>query len=420
LTFDLNQTPLIGIDASRANRTQRSGIENYSLQIIRSLLQQENKWRFRLYLREEPIAELAHLGDLANVEIRVVPTPPLWARLQQWLPLPPFWSRLALPAELKNHPPDILFVPGHILPPGYHGKSLTVIHDLAYRFFPQDYGLVERHYLEKTTSDNARRSHHLLTVSDQTRQDLIELYPIPQEKITVHYPGCDKELYRPYSIEESSGALRQFNLKRPYFLYIGNMRPKKGIDTLIAAFARFLQPRIRSATENGVRAEPEQHDIAGVTGNSPAMDLLLIGQGEADYVEELKSLATQNLVGQRVHFYGYQNDKLIARVLAQARAYIQPSHYEGFGMPVVEAMAAQIPVLTSNGGALSEVLDNPEATFPVGDATALAVLMEKSVSDAPFRERLITHSKARSQEFSWEKAAQTVGECMERLLEGKD
>ena len=206
---------LIGIDASRATRPQRTGTENYSLYLLRHLLATDSHHRYRLYFDVPPPRGL--FPPQGNWEARVIPFPRLWTHLR-------------LSAEMARHPPDLLFVPAHVIPL-LHPPSVVTVHDLGYLYYPEAHRLLDRLYLDLSTRFNARVARHIIADSEATKKDLVERYGIPGGKITVVYPGCIP-LQGSRSPQE---VIERYGLPEGYILHLGTLHPRKNLLRLMEA-----------------------------------------------------------------------------------------------------------------------------------------------------------------------------------------
>ncbi len=168
---------LIGIDASRATAARRTGTEVYSLHLIRALLAGGAGHRFRLYFNQAPAPGLFPSG----ADLRVMP----FARL---------WTHLRLSREMRSAPPDVLFVPSHVLPLIHPPRCVVTVHDLGFHYYPEAHTLFQNVYLRWSTRYNARTAARVVADSEATRQDLLRYYGIPEERIVVVYPGRDETL----------------------------------------------------------------------------------------------------------------------------------------------------------------------------------------------------------------------------------
>ncbi|HNT30118.1 MAG TPA: glycosyltransferase family 1 protein [bacterium] len=406
----------IGIDASRANLEKRSGIENYSLQIIKTLIGIDKSNEYILYMREAPIRELQDLPP--NVTIKVLEDTGWYRLARKYFRLPQFWTHRLLARELRNNPVDVLFVPGHVLPRGYTGKSVVIIHDVAYELVPEVYSFIQRAYLRWSTRQALTRATRVVTVSEKTRQDLVTYYQADADRIQVCYPGYNSGLYRPADTDIIQAARRKYGLDKPYICFVGTIAPKKGLQTLIEAFALFLNEKYNAQLEAALEdalAVPSTGKEKDFSIISPDIHLVLIGKGTPEYVREMKQKAESSLVSDRVHFLGYVEDDELVALLSGALIYVQPSLYEGFGIPVIEAMACGIPVISTDAGALLEVVADAGLVCTAQDSTSLKDALVELISNDKKRNEMKKAGLKRSQAFSWKRTAQDIKTIFEQI-----
>lgn len=371
---------LIGIDASRAAVTRRTGTETYSLHLIRSLLATAPEHRFRLYTNAAPPAGLFWHGPApACAEIRSMPFPRLWTHFR-------------LSAEMLARPPDLLFVPAHVLPLVHPRRSVVTVHDLGYRAYPEAHRPVDRFYLDWSTRWNARQAAALLADSMATKADLVAAYGIPPARVHVVHLGRDERLARVEDPGQIADVCCRYGIAGPgYLLYVGTLQPRKNLARLIEAFAR-------------------------VAGRPAAAGLQLVLAGGKGWLFEqmrLPELVEKlGLVG-RVLFPGYVADADLPALLSGARAFVYPSLYEGFGLPVLEAGACGVPVITSNTSSLPEVAGDPSAgpeqaaalLVDPHDVEAIADALYRVLTDDALRAELARRGLENVKRFSWEKCA---------------
>jgi len=375
---------LIGIDASRALRARRTGTENYSLQLIRHLLALASGHRFRLYC-DQPLPDaLQDLGTVGQTEIRVIPFPRLWTHLR-------------LSAEVMANPPDVLFVPSHVLPLLHPRRSVVTVHDLGYTAFPEAHRRFNRWYLQASTRFSARTAGHVLADSQATKDDLVRHCGADPARVTVVYLGRDVALApvtdfaRLSQVQERLGIARSGYL-RPYVLYVGTLQPRKNLVRLIDAFAR-------------VRAtEP---------------DLCLVLAGQRGWLSDpiFQRVAELGLQ-QHVLFPGFVPDDELPALLSGALVFAFPSLYEGFGFPVLEAQACGSPVLTSTTSSLPEVAGEAALLVDPMSIEAIAAGLLRLVTDPILREHLRSAGFANVQRFSWERCARETLLVLERTAHG--
>jgi len=354
---------LIGIDASRATSARPTGTERYSLQVIRGLVQAGPQHRFRLYLREPAPPGLLPEGP--QVEHVVIGPHRLW-------------THLGLSREMVQRPPDVLFVPAHVVPLCHPPASVVTVHDLGYRFFPYQHTWSARLYLDASTRYSSRVARCIIVDSQATARDLQREYGVAAERIRVVYPGLDPAMARASKAAQEEVRLR-YGLARPFVLYVGTIQPRKNLARLVEAFAHL--PR----------------DLAGV-------DLVLAGQTGWLAGEILATIQRLGLEA-RVRLPGYVPQEDLPPLLSAAECFVMPSLYEGFGLPVLEAMACGTPVICSDAGSLPEVAGEAALQFPATDVEALAASLARLLSDTALRQSLATRGLAWCRRFSWERTA---------------
>jgi len=363
---------IIGLDASRAVSAAPTGTEAYSYHLIRALLPRLTEAEVRLYLREPPAA-----GAFPGATLRVMPFPRLWTHLR-------------LSWELLRHPPDLLFVPAHVLPLWHPRRALVTVHDLGYRYFPEAHPPGQRRYLDWSTRWNAARAVHIVADSQATRAALQREYGTPPEKISVVYPGYESVL-APVRDPDALAAVRaRYGLPDCYALFLGRIQPRKNLARLVDAFAQ-LATRF------------------------PALHLVLAGP-TGWLAEPIRAQVRALGLAERVHFPGYVAAADKAALLSGAQLFAFPSLYEGFGFPVLEAQACAVPVLTSTTSSLPEVAGEGALLVDPLDTAAIAAGMARLLTEAPLRETLRAGGRANLTRFSWAAAAEQVAALMWQLL----
>jgi len=212
---------LIGIDASRAVRSERTGTENYSLLLIRALCRQVGGHRLRLYCSEPP--EEGLFPECERVEWRIMP----FARL---------WTHVRLSLEMLLHPPDVLFVPAHVLPLCHPRASVVTVHDLGYLHFPAAHKRVSRWYLDWGTRYSARSARRVIVDSIATRNDLGCAYGVRQDKTVIAYPASTMGKVLALEADDLAEVQARLGTGDRYLLFLGTLQPRKNLESLIAAF----------------------------------------------------------------------------------------------------------------------------------------------------------------------------------------
>jgi len=366
---------LIGIDSSRAARAERTGTEAYSLHLIRALLVAAPQHRFRLYA-DRP---LPHELDAPNAAPRVMPFPRLWTHAR-------------LSAEMLTHPPDVLLVPAHVVPL-IHPRTVVAVHDLGYLYFPLAHPFSARLYLDLSTRWSVRAAARVIADSQATKDDLVRRYRTSPDKISVVYPGRDESLRRVNDPAAIEAVKRRYGIPGDYLLYLGTLQPRKNITRLVQAFS------IQSQISN-LKSENLQLVVAG-------------GKGWLynDIYAKVKQL---ELEGQ-VLFPGRVAEEDKAALISGAVALLLPSLYEGFGLPVVEAMQCGTPVICSNTSSQPEVAGEAALLVDPTNIGELAQAMWRLLDDANLRQMLVERGYTQAQKFSWATCAAQVLSILESV-----
>lgn len=351
----------IGIDASRVTVARRTGTERYALNLIRALLGVGGAHQFTLYFRDPPPPGLLH-GEATR---RIIPFPRLWTHL-----------RLAWELFTARPQPEALFVPAHVLPLIRPQPSVVTIHDLGYRYFPEAHPVGQWRYLDWSTRFSARAATRLIADSHATARDLHRFYNTPADKITVVYPGRDETLAR----VDPAPVRAKYGLPENYLLHIGTLQPRKNLVRLIEA----------------------------VTPSSAKLVLA----GRAGW---LSGPIVEKARASGVRILDYVPDEDLAGLYSGATAFVFPSLYEGFGFPVLEAMACGVPVICSSTSSLPEVAGEAALLVDPLDTAAITGAIKRVSTDADLRATLIGRGFEQIRKFSWDKAAQETLAVLEEV-----
>lgn len=367
---------LIGIDASRATRSRRTGTEAYAHFLIQALipLAEAGGHRLRLYFNRPPAPELFEPSPA--VETRVI-------RLGR------LWTHVRLAAELQRRPPDVFFTPAHVIPVSYFGPSVATVHDLGYLAFPEAHTRRQLAYLRWSTAHNARRSRLVIADSAATKADLTTHTSIDPGKVRVIYPGADPLLAPVKDSLELARVREKYGLRQPYLLAIGTLQPRKNLVRLIEAYAG-----------NGLAADagPIQLVLAGMSG------------WRAEPILRAVERYQRQLPGGEpaIQLPGYVADEDKAALISGAQALLFPSLYEGFGFPVLEGNACGTPVLAADASSLPEIAGDAALLVDPLDTAAMAEGIRRIVVERPLRARLIQAGLENVKRFSWNEAAGRV------------
>ncbi len=345
---------IIGINATAAFKQPRTGVEEYTYQLIKHLtmLKQSKKHRFILYQDPRVSSEGFSLTD--NFEIKQLKWP--------W----PMWTQVRLASEMVLNKPDLLFIPVHVLPLVSPKNSAVTIHGLEYEYYPKMYPKKHLRYLRWITKYALKNARKIIAVSETTKRDLIDLYNGQPEKITVVHHGFDSNLL--------SQKNQKSKEKFPYILYIGRLETKKNVQGLIKAFNLFKK-RYKVLHK-----------------------LVLVGPRGYGY----GSLRFNNDIIKK----GYVSEQEKSELLNNADIFVLPSFYEGFGMPILEAQAVKCPIITSNISSMPEIAGQGAVFVEPRNTEQIAESMYKIISDQELRNDLINKGYENIKRFSWQKCAQ--------------
>jgi glycosyltransferase involved in cell wall biosynthesis len=278
-------------------------------------------------------------------------------------------------------------VPAHVLPIAFPGAAVVTVHDLGYRVFPEAHPTLSRLYLDWGTRWNALRARTVIADSEATRRDLVAHYRVNPAKIVVAHPGYDQSL-RPVRDAEVLSAVRvRYGIEGDYFLTVGTLQPRKNLVRLIDAYAALpadSRPQLVLAGKRGWLAEP-------ILARAEEPGVVLPG-----FVAE--------------------EDK--AALLSGASAFLFPSLYEGFGFPVLEAMACGTPVVAGNTSSLPEVAGEAALLLDPLDTAAWTDGMRRVWREPALRAELIARGSEQVKRFSWHRCAEAVLAAIEGAAEG--
>jgi glycosyltransferase involved in cell wall biosynthesis len=301
-------------------------------------------------------------------------------------------ARLPLPVELVTGRLDLFHSPDFTLPPTMPGvPTVLTVHDLTFVRDPDSADERLRAYLGRVVPRSVRRATHVLADSKATRQDLIDLWDIPPEEISVVYCGVEPR-FRPVVDPTVLANVRaRYNLgDRPYIFSVSTLQPRKNYRRLIQAFA----------------------PLAGRHQNLT----LVIAGGKGWKYEEILAEPERLGIGGRVLFPGFVAEPDLPALLSGAALFAYPSLYEGFGLPILEAMACGTPVIASDRSSLPEVVGDAGLQVDALDVEGLTAGMERLLTEEGLRTELIGRGAGRAANFTWERAARELLAVYNRFL----
>lgn len=366
----------IGISAEWVG-TRAGGLETYSESLVEALASLDSEHEYVVYTaRRNAFANLR--AKHQNVSIRFLGSESRW-----------FVVPFGLPCALWSRPVD-LFHATSVAPPVCPARMIVTVHDLGFKHHPEFFPPLVRMRLKALISSGARRAERIIAVSNTTKQDLIDTFDIPAEKIAVVHEGV-APIYRPSADpEEQRRVLARHGITGDYLLYVGRLHVRKNLVRLLEAFARVKQRR------QGHR-------------------LVLVGRKLFDTDPLHRAIVELGLADQVV-LPGHIPLGDLPHVYAGATAFVYPSLFEGFGLPPLEAMASGTPVITSNVSSLPEVVGDAALLVNPRSVDELAHAMERLLDDAALRRRYRDRGLARAATFTWQRAARETASVYSALL----
>lgn len=293
------------------------------------------------------------------------------------------WFEFAVYRALKKYKVDVFFSPDGYLSLRSKVPQIAVIHDLNFEHYPNDIPFSARHYLRYFFPKFARKATQIITVSDYSKNDISTTYSIDKEKITVVWNGAS-DLFSPLELIEKNRIREKLTNGKPYFLFVGAIHPRKNVKRLIEAFELY------QASDN------------------PTHELVIVG--ESLWKNKSFQLQLPDSLKEKIHFTGHLPLKDLANVMGAASVFTFVPYFEGFGIPLVEAMKCGVPILAGNLTSIPEVAGNAALYCNPFDVNDIFTKMKEIISNDELCKELIGNGLNRSKLFSWEISADVIWE----------
>ncbi|MEK7495268.1 MAG: glycosyltransferase family 1 protein [Patescibacteria group bacterium] len=353
----------IGVDGNEANVEKKVGVSVYALNILNYFCKvADENIKFTIYLKNKPLLDLPEENEF--FKYKVVKGHFLW-------------SQIYLPIELYFHKNiDVYFSPAHYLPRFCPVKQIVTIHDLAYLYFPEDFTKKDLWQLKNWTKFSIKNAAQIIAVSKTTKKDIIKNYGVNERKISVIYNGFEKQ-FNKLKIDNLK-FIENCKLKiENYILFVGTIQPRKNLEVLIDAFNKFIQ-------------------------TNKDFKLIIAGKKGWLYKSIFEKVKTMSLED-KVIFTGHVADEELIWYYRSAFCLILPSLYEGFGIPVLEAMNYGCPTILSMTSSLPEIGGDASLYFDPKNSDDLLEKLITLHDNDKLRKELILKGKQRIKDFSWEK-----------------
>jgi len=373
---------VIAVNCRLLLKNKLEGIGWFTYQTLRRITRDHPEHRF-IFIFDRPYDRSFIFSDNITPVVAGPPTrhPILWF----------LWLEFVIPRILRKYKANIFFSPDGFLSLRTKVRSIPVIHDISFAHRPKDLPFWPRVYYNFFFPRFARKAYRICTVSLYSQKDIIKTYGVARPIIRVVYNGVN-ETYKPITDNEIQAVRRQYSDGLPYFLYVGSLHPRKNVDNLLKGYHQFI----------------------GKTG----LEVKMVVVGERMWASPNPLLMKEGArsSGMDIVYTGRLEPHELYRVIGGALALTFVPWYEGFGIPVVEAMAAGVPVLTSNVTSLPEVGGNAVIYADPGSVDEIAGGMEQLATDPVLRSILISSGIERCKLFTWDKTARKVWLSLDTVL----
>ena len=302
-----------------------------------------------------------------------------------------WWYDVRVPLVLKKYKADVFLSCDGLCSLNTTIPQCLVVHDLAFLHYPESIKRSHLGYYKRNTGKWLRKAKTIATVSGFSKKDILTHYPVLSEKITV-IPNAAREIFRPLDHAEKIKVKEAYTGGKEFFLYTGAVHPRKNLINLLKAFSVF-------------KKRQESNFKLVLAGR-------LAWKNEA-FIESLKTYKYRN----DVLLTGYLDEEQLSRLMASAYALVYPSLFEGFGLPVIEAMRCQVPVITSSGTSMEEIAGDAALLIDPRDHNDIADKMMRLYKDEDLRRQLIQKGEAVHQKYSWDQSAEMLWELILKTVE---
>lgn len=342
-----------------------AGVSTYIDQLMRHLVASRSGHEYVVFTGRD-----APRIDGIEYAVSPVPTRVPWTRIA--------WEQVALPVQVGHRKLDLLHATVNVAPVVHRVPTVVTVHDLAFLRHPERFARSKASYLRHAVAFSARRATRVIAVSESTRADVLDLLDVPADRVSVVHLGVDSRFQMLPA--ETRGHYPATIPGRPFILYVGTLEPRKNLDVLIAAFARARQ------------------------GLGLPHALVLVGAPGWQYdslYQQVRELGLES----DVMFVGYVPPTELPLWYNDADLFVYPSAYEGFGLPLLEAMSCGVPCITSRTSALQELAGNACLTVQPGSQEDLSVAITRVLADGDLRRRLRELALVRAAEYRWSRTA---------------
>ena len=371
---------IIAVNTRFLLKDRLEGIGRFTYEIVKRMVldHPEDQFYFLFDRAYDPAFIFAE-----NVTPIVVNPPARHPFLWYW------WFEYSVPKVLNRIKADVFFSPDSYCSLRSEVKTAMVLHDIGFEHFPEQVPFIARKYYRYFTPRYAQRADSLIAVSEFTKSDISQQYGIDPSKIEVVY-NDGNEVYKPLHSSEQQSVKESFTKGCDYFFYLGAIHERKNVHRIIQAFSKYKESR-------------------------PSDIQLLLGGRFFWEVGEVKQAYDNSTFKDAIHFLGYIEDEKATKLMASATAFVFPSLFEGFGIPLVEAMKCGTPIITSSVSALPEIAGDAALLVNPESIEEIAIAMRRVIEDERLNQALSEKALKRVESFSWQKSAKKVYNLLQEL-----
>lgn len=372
----------LGFDAKRLFNNA-TGLGNYSRTLLQNLLYYYPDYAYFLYTPR--VMKTPDTKTFLNSPAYSVHTPASYERLG--------WRTFGIRRQLKKHRIDLYHGLSNELPYGLDRmplRSVVSIHDLIFRHYPHQYPRTDRMIYDLKTRYACRHADRIIAISESTKQDLMSFYGVPEHRIRVLYQTCAEQFLQDKSDTLIEKVSRRYQLPDEYMLYVGSITPRKNLLSILEAMTRMPK--------------------------SMELPLVIVGSGKA-YLDKVKSFIRQHGLDPYVFFIQPLNEDL-PFIYQKANLFIYPSLYEGFGIPIIEALFSRTPVITSQVSSMPEAAGPDSLLIDPTDVDAIGHAIRQVLEDTALRQSMTEKGYAYAQRFRGETLSKQLVDIYQEVLEG--
>jgi len=373
----------IAIDALEVNLNNKVGMGNYADNLIRSLALIDSKNDYTFYVNN--LVDKDNQIKKNNFKYRKLASPTIRS----------FWSQCRIPLELIKNKPDLLHVPtGHKIPFNSPQHTVVTIHDLAFNKFPEYFEKSVRLRSQYFTRHAVLKAEKIIAISESTKKDIIEHYNIDAEKIEVIYHGVEPVFKSGIDKQRTEDVCSKYGINSLFVLFVGVLQPRKNISQLVSAFKQVL----KSGHEN--------------------MQLVIAG-GKGWMYDQIFNDAKLSGISEKIVFTDYTSKQDVICLLNAAKVFVLPSLYEGFGLPILEAMACGTPVIASNVSSMQEIVQDAGILIDPYNQQEITQAILDILNNQNLADELTTKGLKLAESFTWEKTAKKTLDLYLSMLKNR-